>query len=98
MPWQRRRPLSGRRRPKARLCLFRGANKNGGAKAVKRVMQQLEAKAPIQYVRVIGALYPDMVREAIRDQMAEARLTEQDIRELLQEAQQKLERISGTKH
>jgi len=39
-----------------------------------------------------------MVRETIRDQMAEAGITEEDIREVLQKAEQKLDGVSGTKH
>ena len=52
------------------------------------------AKDPIRYALVIGALFPDMMREMIRDQMAEAGVTEEDLRELIQ----KLEGIPGTKH
>ena len=81
----------------AEINKLRNAHKKGGAKAVKRVMQQLLAKDVIQYVRVIAAFYPDMVRETIRDQMAEAGITEEDIRELLQKAEQKLDGVSGTK-
>jgi len=82
----------------AEINKLRNARKNGGAKAVKRVMQQLLAKDVIQYVRVIAAFFPDMMREAIRDQMAEAGITEQDIRELLYKAQQELEGSESTKH
>ena len=52
------------------------------------------AKDPIRFAAVIGALYPDMLREMIRDQMAEAGITEEDLRELIQ----KPEGIPGTKH
>jgi hypothetical protein len=52
------------------------------------------AKDPIRYVVVIGAFFPDMMRETIRDQMAEAGITEEDLRELIQ----KLEGVPGTKH
>jgi hypothetical protein len=34
-------------------------------------------------MKVIGALFPDMVREAIRDEMAEAGMTEEDLREMV---------------
>jgi hypothetical protein len=37
----------------------------------------------IQYVRTMGAFFPDMMREAIRDEMAEAGMTEEDLRELI---------------
>ena len=33
-----------------------------------------------RYIRVAGALFPDMVREAIKDAMAEAGITEEDVR------------------
>jgi hypothetical protein len=72
---------------------LRNAYKNGGRKAFAIALDQL-AKDPIRYAVVIGAFYPDMVRETIRDQMAEAGITEEDLRELIQ----KLERPSDTKH
>ena len=52
------------------------------------------AKDPIRFAVVIGALYPDMMREMIQDQMAEAGITEEDLRELIQ----KLEDAAGPKH
>jgi hypothetical protein len=52
------------------------------------------AKDPIRYVVVIGAFFPDMMRETIRDQTAEAGITEEDLRELIQ----KLGGVPGTKH
>jgi hypothetical protein len=59
-------------------------------------MVRPRAPAPptIRYAVVIGAFYPDMMRETIRDQMAEAGITEEDLRELIQ----KLEGVPGTKH
>jgi 3-oxoacyl-[acyl-carrier-protein] synthase III len=82
----------------AEINKLRNAHKKGGAKAVEGAMQQLEAKDLIQYVRVIAAFYPDIVREAIKDAMAELGLTEQDIRELIQKAEEKLQGVSDTKH
>ena len=32
----------------------------------------------------MGALFPDMVREMIRDELAEVGITEDDVRELIQ--------------
>jgi len=72
---------------------LRKTYKRGGRKAVGLALEKL-AKDPIRFVVVIGALYPDMMREMIRDQMAEAGITEQDLRELIQ----KLESTPGTKH
>jgi|SRR5215469_1294741 len=72
---------------------LRKAHKKGGRKAFANALDRL-AKDPIRFAVVIGALYPDMMREMIRDQMAEAGITEQDLRELIQ----KLEGVQGTKH
>jgi hypothetical protein len=41
------------------------------------------AKDPVRYVRIIGAIYPDMMRDAIRDNMAAHGITEDDLRELI---------------
>src|SRR5215472_9906906 len=82
----------------AEINKLRNAHKKGGAKAVGRAMQQLAKDDPVRYVRVIGAFYPDMIREEIKDSMAERGITEEDIREILQNAEQELESVSGTKH
>src|SRR5262249_43416633 len=80
----------------AEINKLRNAHKKGGPKAVGRAMQQKDD--PVRYVRVIGAFYPDMIREEIKDSMAERGITEEDIREILQNAEQELEGVSGTKH
>jgi hypothetical protein len=77
----------------AEINKLRKAYKRGGRKAFEIALDQL-AKDPIRYAVVMGAFFPDMVRETIRDQMAEAGLTEEDLRELIQ----KLEGVPGTKH
>jgi hypothetical protein len=38
---------------------------------------------PIRCSRIIGAFFPDMMREAIKDQMAEVGMTEEDLREMV---------------
>jgi hypothetical protein len=80
----------------AEINKLRNAHKNG-RKAVETALDQL-ANDPIRYAVVIGAFFPDMVREMIRDQMADAGITEEDIRELLQKAEQELEGSKSTKH
>ena len=72
---------------------LRNAYETGGRKAIDLALEKL-AKDPIRFVVVIGALYSDMMREMIRDHMADAGITEEDLRELIQ----KLESIAGTKH
>ena len=49
---------------------------------ISKAMGQL-AKDPFAYVRVMGALFPDIVRENIKDMMAERGMTEEDSRELI---------------
>jgi hypothetical protein len=50
------------------------ALEDGGQKGLSKALDEL-ASDPIRYMKVIGALFPDMVREAIRDEMAEAGMT-----------------------
>jgi len=67
---------------RAEINKLRNVYKNGSRKAFAVALDQL-APDPIRYAVVIGAFYPDMVREAIRDQMAELGLTDDDIRDLI---------------
>ena len=46
-------------------------------------MSKLEKDDPVRYIRVAGAFFPDMVREAIKDSKAEAGITEEDVREMV---------------
>jgi hypothetical protein len=41
------------------------------------------ATDPIRYMHIMGAIFPDMVREIISDGMAEIGITEEDLRELI---------------
>jgi hypothetical protein len=41
------------------------------------------ANDPIRFATVIGAFFPDMIREAMKDAVAEAGMTEEDIREMV---------------
>jgi hypothetical protein len=58
------------------------AYENGGQEALSKAMDAL-AEDPVRSIRVIGAFFPDLVREAIRDGLAERGVTEEDIRDLL---------------
>jgi hypothetical protein len=61
---------------------LQGAYRRGGKKALNAAMTEL-AKDPIRFAAVIGAFFPDMIREAMKDAVAEAGMTEEDIRELV---------------
>jgi hypothetical protein len=66
----------------AEINKLQRAYKSGGRVALNSAMTEL-AKEPIKFATVIGAFFPDMLREAIKDSMAEAGMTEEDIRELV---------------
>ena len=54
----------------------------GGQAALSKAMAEL-SEDPIRYMAVIGAFFPDIVREAIKDSLAECGLTDEDIREMV---------------
>jgi aryl-alcohol dehydrogenase-like predicted oxidoreductase len=55
--------------------------KEGGKRALNKAMAVL-AKDPIRFAAVIGAFFPEMIREAIKDAVVEAGMTEEDLREI----------------
>jgi hypothetical protein len=57
------------------------AYKEGGKRALGKAMAAL-VNDPIRYVAVVGAFFPDMIREAMKDAIAEAGLTESDLNEM----------------
>ena len=57
---------------------LRRIHETEGQKAVRKALRALE---PESYLRVVAAFFPDKVREAIKDEMAENGITEQDFRE-----------------
>ena len=67
----------------AEINMLRRAYESGGTKALSKALDRL-AKDPIRHVRVMGAFFPDMVREAIKDQMAETGMTEDELAELIE--------------
>jgi hypothetical protein len=56
----------------------------GGAKALSAALKKLAAD-PIRYVRVVGAFFPEMIREMIRDMLAAKGTTREDLEEIIQE-------------
>ena len=67
----------------AELNKLKDAWAKGGKRGLSKAMANLNAD-PVRYIRVMGAVFPDMVRETIKDEMAEAGMTEDDLRELIQ--------------
>jgi hypothetical protein len=67
----------------AEINKLRRAYESGGQPALNEAMQELAKDDPVRYVTVMGAFFPDMIREAIKDSMAEVGLTEDDVREMV---------------
>jgi hypothetical protein len=55
---------------------------DGGDKAFSEALKELDDN-PTLRIRVLGAFFPEMVREAIRDAMAASGTTEEDTRDLI---------------
>ena len=69
---------------------LRNAYESGGQKALSKAMKELE-NDPIRWVRVMGAFLPELIREQIKDAMADWGMTEDHLRELIR----KLESHAG---
>ena len=67
----------------AEINKLRRDHEDGGQDGLSEAMSKLEKDDPVRYIRVAGAFFPDMVREAIQDSMAEAGITEEDVREMV---------------
>lgn len=75
----------------AELNKLRRTWRAGGEKAVSRAMAELAAANPICWANILAAYFPNEVCEAIKDEMAERGMTEEDLRELIR----KLESPAG---
>jgi hypothetical protein len=64
----------------------------GGTAALKRAMDVLGQGDSVRTIRIYAALFPHEIREAIRDFLAEIGVTEDDLRELLQELENRAKR------
>jgi len=63
---------------------LRCAYERGGSRTLNSALKKLSAD-PIRYMMVIGAFFPEMVREALLDSLAEAGMTQDDVRKLIRE-------------
>jgi hypothetical protein len=48
-----------------------------------QTLRPWHASDRIRFMTIMGAIFPDTVREAIKDQMAEIGMTDEDLRELI---------------
>jgi hypothetical protein len=52
----------------------------GGDKALLKAWQELIKEDPVRASRIMGAFFPERMREALKDAMAENGVTEEDLR------------------
>jgi hypothetical protein len=65
----------------AEINKLKRAYDEGGAKALSKAFNEL-CKDPVRATRVTGAFFPEKIREAIKDVMAQRGMTIEDFREL----------------
>ena len=68
----------------AKINRLRHFHESGGSKALSKGFDELAEADPIIFVHIMSAFFPDMVRETIKDGLAEVGMTEDDVRELIQ--------------
>ena len=71
----------------AKINKLKQCHVDGGAIALSTALGELSTTDPLCYFRIMGAFFPDAVKEAVLDSMADAGITESDIRELLAKSQ-----------
>jgi hypothetical protein len=59
----------------------------GGQAALSKAIVELTNGNPVRAVRVVGAFFPNEVREGIKDVMAERGITEEDVREWIRKGE-----------
>jgi hypothetical protein len=70
----------------AELNKLKTAYEKGGPKAFSKAFEQLK-KDPVGCVHVLAAIFPERIREQMRDALAESGITEEDLREMLRKAE-----------
>src|SRR6185369_3361582 len=66
----------------AEINRLKSAYANGGDKAFSEALKELDDN-PTLRIRVLGAFFPEMVRETILDAMAASGTTEEDVLDLI---------------
>jgi len=68
----------------AKINRLRDPYESGGSKALSKALDELAEADPITFMHIMSAFFPDLVRERIKDDLAENGMTEDDMRELIQ--------------
>jgi hypothetical protein len=66
----------------ASLNALRRAYERNGSHDFAEELKKL-ASDPLQYIRVVGAVFPNMIRESIRDVLADKGITHDDLKEIV---------------
>jgi hypothetical protein len=77
----------------AAINKIRDAYTSGGPGAFSAALDEL-ARDPILTYKIMGAFFPEMMREKTKDMLAESGITREDLEELLRKA----ESGTGSKH
>src|SRR5215831_21110765 len=62
----------------AKINRLRHLHESGGSKALSKALDELAEADPIIFAHIMSAFFPDMVRETIKDGLAEVGITEDD--------------------
>ena len=67
----------------AEINRLKSLYETGGRNALSKALAELGESDPVRSIRVLSAFFPEGVREALRDSMAEQGMTAEDLRELI---------------
>ena len=67
----------------AEINRLKSLYETGGRNALSKALAELGESDPVRSIRVLSAFFPETVREALTDSMAEQGLMAEDLRELI---------------
>ena len=70
----------------AELNKLRRIHETDGAKALRKALDELRRNDPVRYFRISAALFPERIYNAMKDDMAERGITEDDLIEMVRKA------------
>jgi hypothetical protein len=82
----------------AEINKLKRAFENGGSKAFWEAMDRLGEDDLGTQVHIAGAFWPEMVKDLIKDAIADAGMTEEDIREVMRKLKSSQSGGSQTRH
>ncbi len=71
----------------AELNKLKRAHQKGGKRALSKAVDKLTENDRGSYVRIMAAFFPSMVRNAVKDAMAQYGVTEEELRELIRKCE-----------